>query len=65
MLQHLNAADDRVRVRELARERLKALDCSISELQAARGWLRQLEQECAAGSAGSCPILKAFDASAD
>lgn len=56
----LDAGEDRCRVREMARERIKALDTRIAELQAARNSLRQLATECAEGSAGPCPILASF-----
>ncbi|MBY9067000.1 MerR family transcriptional regulator [Hyphomonas sp. WL0036] len=56
----LDAGEDRCRVREMARERIKALDTRISELQSARNSLRQLAAECAEGSAGPCPILASF-----
>jgi len=57
----LDATDDRARARELAASRLEALDAQIAELERARASLRRLADECAGGSAGPCPILKAFD----
>ena len=57
----LDATDDRPRARELARERIAALDARIDELEAARSALRHLADECGSGSAGPCPILAAFD----
>jgi len=60
-LLELDAQDDRPRARAIARERLAALDARIAELEAARGWLRRLEGECAGGAAGPCPILAAFE----
>ncbi|MHC9419154.1 MerR family transcriptional regulator [Sphingomonas citri] len=57
----LDATDDRSRARELAQERLRVLDAQIDVLERARASLRRLAEECAGGSAGPCPILKAFD----
>lgn len=56
----LDAGEDRERARELARERLTALDERIGELQAARLALQRLERACTASSAGPCPIIAAF-----
>lgn len=58
----LDARDDRPRARELARERIAALDARIAELTAARDALRRLARECGSGGAGPCPILTAFEA---
>jgi MerR family mercuric resistance operon transcriptional regulator len=57
----LDAADDRPRARDLARERIAALEARIAELQTARDALARLAGACAAGSAGPCPILTAFE----
>ena len=57
----LDATDDRPRVRELATERLAALDARIAELDAARTALRKLAKECGEGRAGPCPIIAAFE----
>ncbi|WP_287980348.1 MerR family transcriptional regulator [Sphingomonas sp.] len=57
----LDATDDRARARELASERLLALDAQIAHLESARTALRRLAEECGSGSAGPCPILSAFD----
>jgi MerR family mercuric resistance operon transcriptional regulator len=57
----LNARNDRPRARELARERLEALDAKIAELSQARDALRKLAHECGRGGEGPCPILAAFD----
>lgn len=56
-----DATDDRPRARELARERIAALDAKIEELQRARASLRRLAHECETGSTGPCPILTAFE----
>jgi MerR family transcriptional regulator, mercuric resistance operon regulatory protein len=58
----LDATDDRPRARELARERIAALDARIAEMKAARDALARLARECGAGSSGPCPIISAFDA---
>lgn len=60
-LLRLDATADRARARAIARDRLASLDARIAELEAARAWLRRLEAECGAGSAGPCPILSAFE----
>ena len=57
----LDSTDDRVRARELARERIAALDTKIEELSRARDSLRKLARECGEGAAGPCPILTAFE----
>ncbi|RSV14766.1 MerR family transcriptional regulator [Sphingomonas sp. ABOLG] len=57
----LDATDDRARARELANERIAALDAKIQELERVRASLRRLARECGSGSAGPCPILQAFD----
>jgi MerR family mercuric resistance operon transcriptional regulator len=57
----LDATQDRARARDLARERIAALDGKISQLTAARDALRRLETDCRSGGAGPCPILQAFD----
>lgn len=57
----LDATDDRARARELAMERIAALDSRIAELKTARDALSRLARECRASSAGPCPIIAAFD----
>ena len=57
----LDATDDRARARELANERIAALDAKIAELKTARNALSRLARECGDGSAGPCPIIIAFD----
>ena len=57
----LDATDDRARARELATERVAALDARIGEMERARDSLRKLAHECSGGAAGPCPILAAFD----
>ena len=57
----LDATDDRARARELANERIAALDTKIQELERVRASLRHLARECGSGSAGPRPILQAFD----
>jgi MerR family mercuric resistance operon transcriptional regulator len=57
----LDATDDRSRARELAAERIVALDAKIAELKAARDALSRLARECGAASAGPCPIITAFE----
>jgi MerR family mercuric resistance operon transcriptional regulator len=62
-LLELHRSDDRPRAREMARERIAALDARIAELQAARQSMAKLAQACAKGGAGPCPILDAFEMS--
>jgi len=57
----LDAADDRVRARTLARARVAALDETIAALQQARDALAGLATDCARKKAGPCPILSAFE----
>ncbi len=57
----LDATTDRARARQLAHERVAALDAQIEELRRVRASLHQLAQECTSGSEGPCPILEAFD----
>jgi MerR family mercuric resistance operon transcriptional regulator len=57
----LDRTDDRPRAREMARERIAALDVEIARLERARGSLAKLARDCAKGGAGPCPILAAFD----
>ncbi|HEY0311836.1 MAG TPA: MerR family DNA-binding protein [Allosphingosinicella sp.] len=57
----LDRTDDRARVRELAANRLAALNARIAELEASRAALDRLRSSCAAGRKGPCPILDAFD----
>jgi MerR family transcriptional regulator, mercuric resistance operon regulatory protein len=57
----LDASDDRVRARELARERIVELDSKIADLQRARDSLWRLERECAAETTGPCPIFSSFN----
>ncbi|HEX4738166.1 MAG TPA: MerR family transcriptional regulator [Allosphingosinicella sp.] len=57
----LDRTDDRARVRQLASERLAALDARIAELEASRTALERLRATCASGAKGPCPILEAFD----
>jgi MerR family mercuric resistance operon transcriptional regulator len=57
----LDKSEDRARVRALARARLEALDAKIAELDTARSALTRLSRACAAGKAGPCPIIEAFE----
>ena len=57
----LDRTDDRIRVRELATERLAALDTRITELEQSRAALERLRSTCASDRKGPCPILEAFD----
>ena len=59
----LDRTGDRARVRELATDRLAALDERIAELEQSRAALERLRSTCAAGSKGPCPIIEAFDGS--
>jgi MerR family transcriptional regulator, mercuric resistance operon regulatory protein len=57
----LDASEDRSRVRELARTRIKALESKIDELKGVRDALGRLADECGEGSSGPCPILASFE----
>lgn len=57
----LDRKDDRARAREMARERIAALDEQIATLETARRSLARLARDCARGGEGPCPILAAFD----
>ena len=61
----LEAGDDRVRVRHLARQRIELLDEKIAQMTATRAALTRLADQCAASEAGNdggpCPILAAFE----
>ena len=57
----LDATDDRTRARELARERVAALNAKIDELKTVRDALSRLARACGDGSAGPCPIITAFE----
>ncbi|QDC36730.1 MerR family transcriptional regulator [Sphingobium fuliginis] len=60
-LLRLDAGQDRARARELAAERLAALDLKIAELETARDSLRRLASACHASQEGPCPIISAFE----
>lgn len=57
----LDATEDRARARQLALDRVNALDAKIAELQAAREALAQLAARCGSTGAGPCPIIAAFE----
>ena len=57
----LEASDDRVRIRTLARQRIEHLDEKIAQMTATRAALARLADQCAASDKGPCPILAAFD----
>ena len=57
----LDRRDDRARARELARQRIIALDAQIATLEQSSRSLRKLARDCASGDEGPCPILTAFD----
>ncbi|MEQ7873393.1 MerR family transcriptional regulator [Sphingomonas sp. ASV193] len=57
----LDSTADRARARDMARERIAALDAEIAALKASRASLERLARDCADGPAGPCPILTAFE----
>ncbi len=59
----LDAGDDRARARELARDRVAAIDAKIAELTEARDALSALATACAHKRRGPCPIITAFERS--
>lgn len=56
----LDAGQDRAKARELARQRIAALEQRISELMEAKSALERLAKECASGDKGPCPIIASF-----
>jgi len=56
----LDRGNDRARVRELAKERLAALDAKIQELEEAKASLSRLLGVCQSRKNGPCPIIEAF-----
>jgi len=56
----LDRTDDRPRARDMARERIAALDEQIAQLTAARASFAKLASDCAKGGDDPCPILAAF-----
>lgn len=60
-LLQLDAGQDRERARELAAERIAALDVKIAQLQSARDALQKLARQCHASEEGPCPIIAAFE----
>ena len=59
-LLELDAGSDHGRARQLARDRIAALDIRIAELTAARNSLERLAEQCGARGSGPCPILESF-----
>lgn len=57
----LDATADRSEVRQIADDRIAALDAQIRGLQSARASLRRLAHECEHTEDGPCPILLAFE----
>jgi len=57
----LEASDDRLRIRTLARQRIDMLDAKITQMTATRAALARLAEQCAASDKGPCPILAAFE----
>jgi MerR family mercuric resistance operon transcriptional regulator len=57
----LEAGDDRVQVRTLARQRIDAIDAKIAAMTETRAALARLADQCAASDKGPCPILAAFE----
>lgn len=54
----LDATDDRARARELAAQRLSALNRKIAELEAARACLQRLAFACGSAIPGPCPLSR-------
>jgi MerR family mercuric resistance operon transcriptional regulator len=59
-LLELDGTRERKRVREMARERLAALDAKIDELKQSRASLGRLLDACETKGGGCCPIVEAF-----
>jgi MerR family mercuric resistance operon transcriptional regulator len=60
----LDRGGDRARVRELAGDRLQALEARLRELETAKAALTDLLRTCRSSDAGDCPIIEAFDRAA-
>ena len=60
-LLELDASDDRARARDMATQRVAALDVKIAELKQARDALKRLARDCGTGRPGPCPILASFE----
>jgi MerR family mercuric resistance operon transcriptional regulator len=60
-LLNLDRTGDRPRAREMAVNRIAALDAQIEALEKARRSLSKLAHECAAGNKGPCPIIASFE----
>ncbi|MDH2328055.1 MerR family transcriptional regulator [Cereibacter sp. SYSU M97828] len=60
-LMNLDTCLDRERAREMAYQRLRALDRQIAEMRKARSALQRLADQCAHQGPGACPILEAFE----
>jgi MerR family mercuric resistance operon transcriptional regulator len=60
-LLELDSGSDRPRARQLAAERIEALNARIAELQRARDALQSLATECSRSRTGPCPIIASFE----
>lgn len=60
-LMNLDTCRDRERAREIAYQRLRALDRQIAEMRKVRSALGRLADQCAHQGPGACPILEAFE----
>lgn len=57
----LDAGHDHARARDLARQRIAALDAEIEKLSIARQALNHLARECEEAGNAPCPIINSFD----
>lgn len=57
----LDATEDHARARQLARDRVAAIDEKIVELASARDALALLADRCSGTTSGRCPILTSFE----
>ena len=56
----LDAGRDHARARQLANDRIAALDVRIADLEAARTALKRLAKACTSHGDAPCPIIEAF-----
>lgn len=57
----LEQTDDRIEVRQIARDRIAVLNIEIAAKERARDALARLAHQCEHSGSGPCPILTAFD----
>lgn len=61
----MDASQDHSKARQLALQRLTAIDEQLTQLQTARTALKKLAHECKHSRNQSCPIIESFVSAAD